>query len=361
VDNLTHSLFALTLANTRLRRAGGGTTAALLLASNAPDMELVTLFTGGRLGYLAAHRGPTHGPLGWIGLSLATAALVRFWPRRQRADPRRVSFLPLVAVSAVGVACHILMDFATSYGTRVLSPFAETWYGVDWLPIVDIYLLAILGFGLVLARARPAARTRVAIAALLAAGGYYALRAGAHEAAISRALDEDRAARFGQVESSAQGDMRRPGLVFHYLWPAERPELPAALPTFLSPFRWRILHQIGRQYETHEIDLLVRGETREASARPLSPGMVHPGAVDHWVELASAAPTARVFLAFARFPVLFVSRRPGGDVMVRWNDIRFAQPGRTTSPDGSHPASPFGAFVRLSPGGRVIRDGLGPG
>src|SRR5207245_2808175 len=60
LDNLTHSLFALTLSRTRLASAGRGTTAALLLASNAPDIDIVTL-AGGTASYLKWHRGPTHG------------------------------------------------------------------------------------------------------------------------------------------------------------------------------------------------------------------------------------------------------------------------------------------------------------
>ncbi len=75
VDNITHSLFAVTLANAGLRRAGRGTTATLVIASNIPDIEVLTAFTGGRLAYLAAHRGPTHGPLA-LALALAAAAVV---------------------------------------------------------------------------------------------------------------------------------------------------------------------------------------------------------------------------------------------------------------------------------------------
>jgi hypothetical protein len=39
MDNLTHSLFALTVARTPLRRSGAGVPLALVLASNAPAQE----------------------------------------------------------------------------------------------------------------------------------------------------------------------------------------------------------------------------------------------------------------------------------------------------------------------------------
>src|SRR5205814_8381635 len=78
VDNLTHTLFGLTLARTALGRAGRGTTAALVVASNAPDVDIVATASGA-LSYLRWHRGPTHGPIGLIGLGLATASLVWLW------------------------------------------------------------------------------------------------------------------------------------------------------------------------------------------------------------------------------------------------------------------------------------------
>src|SRR4051812_21663139 len=146
MDNVTHTLFGLTLARTRLSRAGRGVTAALVLASNAPDVDIVTAFQG-TASYVKWHRGPTHGPLGIVGLGL-TAALIVWaidrWTYGTEADPDRVrnapapaSFLALVGISMLGVLLHVMMDFPTSYGTRFLSPFDWHWFAVDWMPIVD--------------------------------------------------------------------------------------------------------------------------------------------------------------------------------------------------------------------------------
>ena len=68
LDNLTHTLFAATLARTPLARAGRGTTAALMLASNAPDIDIVAT-AGGAVKYLEWHRGPTHGRSAWSASS----------------------------------------------------------------------------------------------------------------------------------------------------------------------------------------------------------------------------------------------------------------------------------------------------
>ena len=129
MDNLTHSLFGLTLARTPIGRAGRGTTAALLLASNAPDIDVIVTAHGGATSYLDLHRGPTHGPLGVAGLALVVAALV--WAGRARlgraSGEPPASFVSLWTVAAIGVLFHILMDLPTSYGTRLLSPFSWTY------------------------------------------------------------------------------------------------------------------------------------------------------------------------------------------------------------------------------------------
>src|SRR5262249_12265225 len=138
--------------------AGRGTTAALLIASNAPDIDILAT-AGGTIKYLQWHRGPTHGPLGIVGLGVITAVIGWIWrrgdePRRRApaAPPaagddgagRAASFAMLVAVSMIGILFHVVMDVPTSYGTRLLSPFSWRWYAVDWMPIVDVYLLMVL-------------------------------------------------------------------------------------------------------------------------------------------------------------------------------------------------------------------------
>src|SRR5437667_4305085 len=141
MDNVTHTLFAATLARTPLSQAGRGTTAALILAWNAPDIDIVAT-AGGAVSYLTWRRGPTHGLLGVVGLGVVTAGLV--WTGRRIYDQRRArrgvistdrtataaptseadaSFGMLVAVSILGVLLHVLIDVPTSYGTRFLSPF----------------------------------------------------------------------------------------------------------------------------------------------------------------------------------------------------------------------------------------------
>jgi inner membrane protein len=170
LDNATHTLFAITLGRTPLGRAGRGTTAALILASNAPDLDILSALHGGATGYMHWHRGPTHGPLGVVGLGAMSAGLVwlgRGWLDKRRrdtgADPPRApaaSFGMLFVISMLAIVLHIGMDLPTSYGIRLLSPFDWHWFAFDWLPIIDIYLLIALAAGLMFGRGSEAARRR---------------------------------------------------------------------------------------------------------------------------------------------------------------------------------------------------------
>ena len=343
MDNVTHSLFALTLASAGLRRAGRGSTAALLIASNIPDIEVLTAFTGGRVAYLAAHRGPTHGPLG-LGLAVATAAAVwlalRVWPRAERS----ATFLSLLGVSTIGFLGHIALDLATSYGTRVLSPFRYTWYGVDWMPIIDVYLWGILAAGVAAGLMRPAWRARAAAVALLLMAGDYALRAGAHEVALGDAV--------ALQEAALPGSVGRVGETFHYLDGEDPAALPAALPTFVSPFRWRLILRVPEGFRVEEINLLAGRSPTDVITFPDDRG----GAVAR----AAAAPLARVFLDFSRFPAAEALPHSNGDVTVHWYDLRFAQHQDEPGDHRRH-TSPFGVWVRVSAAGAIVGQGLGPG
>src|SRR5256885_7418286 len=156
---------------------------------------------GGYIKFLQWPRGPTHGPLGVFGLAFVTAGVV--WTGRRVYDARRASRMPrehsqpvverhdasfamLVAVSMIGIVCHIAMDLPTSYGTRLLSPFSWRWYAVDWMPIVDIYLLIVLAASLLGRSTEAQRRTKAAIVLMLMAANY-GMRAVTHHQAMDLA------------------------------------------------------------------------------------------------------------------------------------------------------------------------------
>ena len=374
MDNITHTLFALTLARTRLGRGERGTTAALVLGSNAPDIDIVATF-GGAANYLAWHRGPTHGPLGVVGLGLVTAALV--WGGRTilkssgppsggtirlKPDPtaprtRDAPFGTLVIVSMIGVLLHILMDLPTSYGTRLLSPFSWRWYAIDLLPIIDIYLLAALAAGLVLGRGSAEAGRKWAAIVFLLMAVDYGGRAIAHHEALH--LTE---VLVGATLPPACDQEAARSLVDS--WPPIVPSPnaggpctldTAATPTFLSPFQWRVIRRLPETYWVYDVDTLDR--RAPWSRRSDDRGVMVANQWTPAVLEAAGTRTAQVFLGFSRFPDAAASVDPGRITTVTFTDLRFAvvDPAR----DIRRPA-PFTLTVKLGPEHDILQERLGP-
>jgi membrane-bound metal-dependent hydrolase YbcI (DUF457 family) len=393
MDNVTHTLFALTLARTPLSRAGRGTLAALLISSNAPDIDVLSA-GGGGLSYLKWHRGPTHGPLGIAGLGLVSAGLVhlgrRFLDDRRTPATRAVnaSFSMLVAVSIIGALVHVAMDFPTSYGTRLLSPFDWHWFAVDWMPIVDLYLLAALTAGLILGSVSKGSERRLAAIVLAVAAANYGIRAAAHHQALVLAPRFLGHSLPPACETSATGSKGvdrwpddhaavaaiprvAPASAGHAVTAPCLVEI-AALPTFTSPFRWRIIEHLSNGYEVRQLDLI-------SSDRPRVPRMVAPPQSggdgleagregfwrwsvrypDVWTAATVAAArtrTARVFLGFARFPAARPFVDASGASTIRWSDVRFTT-GFLAEPMLS--TNLFTVFVRLDSGGNVLQEAIG--
>jgi membrane-bound metal-dependent hydrolase YbcI (DUF457 family) len=365
MDNVTHTLFAATLARTPLARVGRGTTAALVLASNAPDVDIVTTVSGA-INYLQWHRGPTHGPLGIAGLGLIVAGIV--WAGSRLLDSDRSAtharFVPLAAVSIFGALCHVLMDLPTSYGTRLLSPFDWHWYAVDLMPIIDVYLLAALA-GCLWFGKRPEWRRRNVVIALVFMAANYGLRIAAHREALTAAPMI-----FGPT-MPARCNASRPQGPFVDRWPIHE-ELShsdrqqrcllevVALPTFTSPFQWRLVAQLSNAYDTRDIDLIelaLRGRSESAFA----PWRLVERVPNRWTATTVAAAqtgTAQVFLGFSRLPAARMAQRPDGNTVISWSDVRFTT-GASRNFQDARRADFFAATVVVAPDGRIVEHRLG--
>ena len=377
MDNLTHTLFAATLARTPLGRAGRGTTAALVIASNLPDIDIITT-SGGAISYLRWHRGPTHGPIGIIGLGLVTAAIVSLAYKRMAplepgpagtdtGDASHVaSFGMLAIVSTIGVLMHVLMDLPTVYGVRALSPFSWRWFAVDWMPIVDVWLIIVLAAGLLFGLRSPAAGRWNAVIVLMLVAANYGLRAAEHHQALVLAprllgptlpqpcdpLDT----RSGIIDSWPRPPIAMPGLSAGKRCLVEI----AATPTFVSPFTWRVLAQMSNAYEIYDVDLL------EARFRTLATGnnvfwrhvQRYPNVWTAAVEKAAATDLGRVYLGFSRFPSVRTLVDQDGVTTVRWEDMRFAFPAVPPNRPNQRP-SLFTAIVRIGPDDQILEERLG--
>lgn len=147
MDNLTHALTGAALSKAGLERATPLATATLVVAANAPDLDMLA-YVGGPYFALAARRGITHGLPAMAVLPFAVAGAMLLWDRlvRRRRDPEALParFLPLLGLSAVGLLTHPALDWMNTYGLRWLLPIDGAWSYGDALFIIDPWLWLLL-------------------------------------------------------------------------------------------------------------------------------------------------------------------------------------------------------------------------
>ena len=134
----------------------------------------------------------------------------------------------------------------------------------------------------------------------------------------------------------------------------------AAMPTFVSPFQWRVIAHLSNAYELHDIDLL---DGRFRSPAPASEvlwrtTLRYPNNWTPPVVQAAATRLGRVYLGFSRFPAARAFVDPGGTATVRWSDMRFVG-GLLTLDQPVRRPDPFNAVIRIAPDGQVIDEHLG--
>jgi membrane-bound metal-dependent hydrolase YbcI (DUF457 family) len=374
LDNVTHTLFGVTLGRTSLGRAGRGITATLIIASNSPDLDIAAA-AGGSARYLQWHRGMTHGPLGVVALGLVSATIVHVGQRLMdrhlsattvdggRSPAAYAPLHMLFAAGVIGTLFHVLMDLPTSYGVRILSPFSWRWFGVDWMPIIDIYLLIALGSGLFLRRSTREARQRNAAIVFTFVAAIYAVRGYMHHQALDLAPRLFGPALPPRCDPPAEAE---PALD-SWPKPVTDPASPgrrclveiAAMPTFTSPFDWRIIAQMSNAYEIHDVNLLdARLRDAEGDAMFWRQTIRYPNIWSDDVRRAAATDLGQVFLGFSRFPAARTARDAAGAATVRFTDMRFVG-----SPVFDDPAArrvqPFTATIRFDAAGSLVSERLG--
>jgi len=325
MDNLTHSLVGLMMARAGLNRLGAGATTLVIVSANLPDIDLAAAI-GGRLQYLEYHRGWTH--------SFALAPLMALLPlpiwwlarRKRGAGPKALLYAWLAGL--LGVLSHLALDSWNSYGVRLMLPFSDAWYRLDWVYIVDLWIWAILLIGTlgpllvrlvdteIGVRRRPGRVGAWVVLALLC--GFIALRAELHSQAVS-ALDSR-------------------------MYDARSPQRIAAMPGPFVPWRWTGLVETDRAWHVVPVDLLREFDPDQGRAL-LKPeeSLPQEGAI-------RASHTGHVFLGFTRFPYWRATPSPNleGGTLIRVSDLRFGLP----------EDSPFSASFEFDSVGHLVYEGF---
>lgn len=298
MDNVTHTLTGFALSRAGFVRSQKGQLAAFIVASNLPDIDIVTAL-GGDTAYLSNHRGLTHSVLGVAVLSLLLALVLRVLFRES-------SFLGFLLAGFLGCGTHVFMDLWTSYGTRILAPFRADWYTLDFVFIIDPLVLVLLGYCL--------------------------FRTGRQAARMSLALVLAYVAARGVLHGRAMG-------VLEKALPEGQLVRAVVIPSPVSPFKWRAVADCGSAYFVGDVNAL--GGTASLTRRqkaPESPAVV----------AARQTESAAVFLDFSRFPWLEV-QQVGDETDVVWTDLRFWVPGRRRS---------FAEEVHVGHDGRILSQGF---
>jgi membrane-bound metal-dependent hydrolase YbcI (DUF457 family) len=144
MDPITHGIAGSLLGKSFFARRNARVAIfAATLGAVFPDVDAAVDFVSrDPLAIVKYHRGITHS---FFGLPFFAAALA--WLTRRVARKlgyESPSYLALTLIYAVGIASHILLDGATSFGTRMWTPFSDRRVAWDLVFIVDLTFTTIL-------------------------------------------------------------------------------------------------------------------------------------------------------------------------------------------------------------------------
>ena len=302
MDNLTHTAIGLFLSRAGLNRWTPRATAILLLASNAPDIDTVSL-AGGSLSYLHYHRHLTHALIAIPFMAVASVALVRF------AGTKPIRWPGAIAAAAIAVAIHLLLDYTNMYGIRLFLPFSAEWLRLDTTSVVDLWIWAVIVVGI-------AAPFLGRLVGAEVSSGSLRPRHHGRRAAIfvlifillygaGRAVLHARAA--------AMLDAR--------IYQGGQPLRVAALPNPANPLRWRGLIETREFYAVVDVDLLAPFDPSRAT-------IFQKPEPNPALDAARRTPTFQKFLEFSQFPLWRVLPvpEPENGTEVQAIDMRFGSP-----------------------------------
>jgi len=277
MDPLTHTATGLFLSRVGLGRWTPRALPILLLAANAPDIDILSA-AGGSLSYLHYHRHLTHSLVAMPVMALLAVLVVRV------ASRKPVHWLGAFFAALIGVASHLLLDFTNSYGIRLWLPFSGEWLRLDLTSVVDIWIWGALLLGI--------------------AGPFVAGLVGSEvSSGTVREKNHGRgfaifALAFLLLYNCGRGVLhaRAVAALDSRLYGESIPLRVAALPHPANPLRWRGLVETGGSYDVEDVNL--------AGEFDPTRGMIfHKPEPSAALEAALHTAAIQEFLRFARFPL----------------------------------------------------------
>ena len=302
MDPLTHTATGLFLSRIGLKRWTPLATPILLLAANAPDIDIVSS-AGGSLSYLHYHRHLTHSLLAMPVMAIGTVALVALVARK------KIHWAGAFFAALIAVATHLLLDLTNTYGIRLFLPFSARWLRLDITNVVDIwiwavflvcvvgpYLAELVGSEIASRRTREPLQGRgFAWLALIFLLLYNCGRGVLHTRAIN------------ELQSRVYEDAA--------------PVRTLAVPDAGNPWNWKGVVETPDNFAVADVNLLGDFDPTHAT-------IYHKPAPDPAIDAALRLPIFQEFLRFSQFPMWRVS--PSSEVdngkTVEVIDLRFGTP-----------------------------------
>lgn len=295
MDNITHGLLGLAIG--MVRRRDGSTPGvpnstptdkavvlSTLLAAEIPDIDV--FFGRGPLDEFTYHRGLTHSLVAAPFVALLATVITKTVYRKAK-----IHTLYMWSLLSVLVA-HLLNDYMTGWGTRLLLPFSQARLALDWVPIVDLLYTVPLAAAVILAWRKPERRRRAAAAALLYLGVYTFGYRGLSHTLVDRAV----AARYAGQPVSQQ----------------------RVAPNMLNPLAWDFTVDLPDRFEQGRAYPF--GAVAATTVVPKAPE-------DTVVRAVRSAPELQPF--FAQFPFTLVNyTRNGSGYVATIGDVRYRMEGR---------------------------------
>ncbi len=343
VEPVTHFLTGACLGRSGFNRRTAYATLTMVLAAEAPDIDIVSGF-GGPVAELQHHRGITHTLLGAPLMALIITAIVWGIARLRRkplARPVRWGWIWLLAL--IADFSHILLDYTNNYGVRPFFPFDAHWHAWSIVFIFDPVIFGFLLLGLtvpaLLGLVEGEMRRRLpgelhgrgwAIAALVGVGLWWGLRNAEHARAIA-------------LVQRAGSATREPLLRV------------AAEPSMANPFTWHSLAETRDGFQLATVQTLGAGSIAPE-------GMVGKPEVTPAVASAKRSYLGRVYGDWSSWPLVedVGALAPPGDAepvpkeahTVEFRDLRFAP--KALDPAARDPV--FSGWVVTRPGAGVISE-----
>lgn len=278
-----------------------------MTAGIAPDLDYTSYFAGPGA-FLRFHRTALHSIGGTAVMSCALAgvfcALNKRFPHGELAKRRAapLTFAPALALCAMGVTGHDLLDLVSGEGIQLLWPFRVHWSrwnlaaGLDpWVLILLIAALLMPQLFRLVAEEVGARKKKsgggAAVAALLLIFTYFGARVYLHSRAVDLLLSSE----------------------YH----GREPLSAGAFPSSFDPFSWRGIVSTDNTLEEIEVDL-----RPGADFNPDHSLTHYKPAGSPALEAADESGAAQRFLAYVEFPLARVTRRENG-YRFEVRDLRF--------------------------------------